>query len=84
MFRATIANVTARKKLGDHLIELDVSGPGSGLKWLLIEKPPPYFEECIGVEIMVKRNDVYIGDTLWAKRVGDRRIQLVPKPRGDR
>ncbi len=77
MFEATITAVRKKPSTGETVIELEPYG--RGLKQLLIISPPPKFDECVGIDIRVESDAVFIGDVLWAKRNGPRHMQLVAK-----
>lgn len=79
MFEATILAVRRKPSTGETILELEPYG--FGLKQLFIVNPPPKFNECVGIDIRVESDAVFIGDVLWAKRNGMKHIQLVAKKR---
>jgi len=63
----------------DGTAVLKLAGPVAGPRQLLVLSPPRFLEAAIGTAIWGDHNDILVGQTVWAERVGHGAIRLVPK-----
>ena len=54
---------------------------GPGQREVTVVDPPRFLEAAVGTELREDRDTIFVGETVWAKRLTKHRIQLVGRGR---